>query len=405
MRSSNPRLGLCLLLFWGTLAGCGGGGGGGEGSAPAQPPAVQGPTGANVLSISVDGALCSAATSSGYFNKPCVSVTICNPGTAVCQTVNDILLDTGSYGLRIFKGAIPNLTLTGVASGPGALAGCIQFADGSSLWGPILLADVQLGSEPAVRVPIQVIDASFGTRPAACSNADATPASAGFTGVLGIGVLSEDCGPGCVNGAGNGIYYSCQGASCSGTTVPLANQVQNPAAQLSQDNNGIQIQLPAVPLGGSTSASGSLVLGIGTQSNNTPGTPTVIVTDQNGDFRTVFEGVSNQSFLDTGSNGLFFQSTSLPICPAPNTAWYCPPITRALLADTFAVLGNQSLQVPFNVGNMAALIGTPNRVFSEIAGPSGFGFDWGLPFFLGRTVYFGFAGKGGLGNTGPYVAY
>ena len=38
-----------------------------------------------------------------YPNKPCVSVTVCSPGTSTCQTISDILLDTGSTGLRIFK--------------------------------------------------------------------------------------------------------------------------------------------------------------------------------------------------------------------------------------------------------------------------------------------------------------
>ena len=57
----------------------------------------------NVIPITVNGALCSA---NSYLNKPCVSVTVCTPGTSTCQTIDDILLDTGSYGLRIFKQAL-----------------------------------------------------------------------------------------------------------------------------------------------------------------------------------------------------------------------------------------------------------------------------------------------------------
>src|SRR6185369_5657343 len=137
----------------------------------------------NLMTVSVNGSLCSPATSAGYFNKPCVSVTVCNPGTSTCQTVNDILLDTGSYGLRIFQQALTGLTLPQVSSGAGALAGCIHFADLSSIWGPIKLASVQLGSEPAVQIPIQVIDSTFGVLPTSCSGADPTPASAGYTGI------------------------------------------------------------------------------------------------------------------------------------------------------------------------------------------------------------------------------
>ena len=368
---------------------------------------VTGGAAANVMSVTVNGSLCSAATSAKYLNKPCVSVTICNPGTATCQTVNDILLDTGSYGLRIFKQAIPNLTLPSIASGSGSLAACIQFADGTSLWGPIQLADVQLANEPAVQIPIHVIDTSFGTRPIQCILAEQTPASAGLTGILGVGVFAQDCGPPCTGSASNGIYYSCIGSSCGGAAVSLANQVQNPVAKLPQDNNGILVQLPEVPSGGVSSITGSLILGIGTQPNNAAASPTVFPTDLSGDFGTVYFGSSSISFLDTGSNGLFFPSSDplLLLCPAPYSAWYCPPATWAYSADTFGDLGTPSEIEAFSVGNFLALITTPNKVFNELAGPLAFGFDWGLPFFMGRKVYLGLEGKAGLGTTGPYVAY
>src|SRR5258708_2737368 len=50
-------------------------------------PTPQGANGHNnVMPISVNGALCSA---NSYPNKPCVSVTICTPGTTTCVTVTD----------------------------------------------------------------------------------------------------------------------------------------------------------------------------------------------------------------------------------------------------------------------------------------------------------------------------
>jgi hypothetical protein len=362
---------------------------------------------ANVLPVSVNGSLCSSATSSGYLNKPCVSVTVCNPDGSACQTVNDILLDTGSYGLRIFKQAIAGLTLSQVASGSGSLAGCVQFADGSSLWGPVQVARVKLGSEPAVQLPIQVIDSSFGTRPSGCSNADADPASAGLTGILGVGAFAEDCGAGCVSSAANGMYYRCVGATCTGATVALANQVKNPVASLSRDNNGLLVQLPTVALGGASSLTGSLVLGIGTQSNNSSTSATVIPTDDNGYFRTVFNGVSSDSFLDTGSNALFIPNLDPYDLPSCNSYpdWYCPSSTRTLSSTVIGAAGSPSLTLPFTVGKFSSLVNSSNNVFGEIAGNSTFGFDWGLPFFMGRNVYVGFEGRSGLGSTGPFVAY
>ena len=363
---------------------------------------------ANVMTISVDGTLCSSATSAAYFNKPCVSVTICNPGSSTCQTVSDILLDTGSYGLRIFKQAItaPNLTLQQATSGTGSLAECIQFADGSSIWGPVKIASVQLGGEPAVQIPIQVIDASFGTPPTSCGTPDPDPVSAGYSGVLGIGPLAEDCGSRCAQ-ASLGIYFSCTGASCTGTTVAVANQVQNPVSSLPVDRNGLLVQLPAVPLGGLPSLSGSLILGIGTQANNSPAAPTVFPVNQQGDFSATLAGAtgSSISFLDTGSNALFFPS-SLPPCSGSGKSWYCPPTTTSLSATITGSGGAPSKVIQFSVGNFNVLNATNNNVFVELGGPSTFGFDWGLPFFMGRSVFIGINGLSATSlGTGPFVAF
>ena len=151
-------------------------------------------TDSNVMVITVNGSLCS---NNSYVNKPCVSVTVCTPGTSTCQTIDDILLDTGSFGLRIFKQAL-TVPLTPENSGnSGSFAECVQYADGSSDWGPIQIASVILGNEPAVQVPIQVIDSTFGIVPIACQNADQSPADAGFNGILGVGLFAQDCGQDC----------------------------------------------------------------------------------------------------------------------------------------------------------------------------------------------------------------
>ena len=360
---------------------------------------------ANVMSITVNGSLCSSSTSSGYFNKPCVSVTVCNPDGSACQVVTDLLLDTGSYGLRVFKQALPGLSLTQVVSGSGSLAECIHFADQSTIWGPVQLASVKLGDEAAVQVPIQVIDASFAT-PTGCGTPDAGPVDAGYTGILGVGPLAEDCGQHCVTSATLGVYFSCVGASCSGAAVTLANQVRNPVASLPADNNGVLVQLPAVASGGTPSINGSLILGIGTQSNNIPTGTTVFPTDQQGDFNTTFNGTSDVGFVDTGSNALYFP-ISLPLCTGTFASWFCPPSSLSLSATVIGAFGTPSQVVPFNIGNFSTIFGTgTNKVFSDVGGPSTFGFDWGLPFFMGRSVFIGINGttSPALG-TGPYVAF
>ena len=358
----------------------------------------------NVLPITVDGSLCSSGS---YTNKPCVSVTVCTPGTSTCQVITDLLLDTGSTGLRVFKQAL-SVSLPQVTVGSGSLAECVQFADGSSECGPVQMASVILGNEPAVQVPIHVVDATFGALSSACRNAEASPAAAGFNGILGVGLFTQDCGGLCTSSANNGIYSACNGGVCNGTTVPLASQVQNPVALLPQDNNGVLVQLPSVPLGGVPSLNGSLVLGIGTQPNNTPAAVTAYPANSVGEFTTAFNGVSlTNSFIDSGSNGLYFNAPAslLPLCPSPNTSFYCPAATTSLSATNTGAFGTPSGTVPFQIGNLNSLISTSNKVFSEFGGSGIGGFDWGLPFFFGRNVFIGIEGTSSSQGTGPYWAY
>ena len=43
--------------------------------------------------------------------------------------------------------------------------------------------------------------------------------------------------------------------------------------------------------------------------------------------------------------------------------------------------------------------------FTEIGGPNPGQFDWGLPFFYGRTIFVGIEGQRAGGVTGPFWAY
>jgi len=356
----------------------------------------------NQLQVTVNGSRCSAATSASYPNKPCVSVTICDPNTAACQEISDILLDTGSFGLRIFKQALttPLQNLPHVTNSSGSLAECVQFADFSTIWGPVMLANVKLAGEPAVQVPIQIIDASFGSIPSNshCTSPDAQPTDAGYTGILGVGHSAED----------HGLYYACNGSSCGGTitTVVSTSQVVNPVARLPLDNNGVVVKLPAVSLGGAGSVDGLLVLGIDTQTNNSSSGVTKYPTNSGGGFLTNFNGSTVSSFTDTGSNGLFFSGGSLlTVCASPNDSWFCQSPTKELTATNSGLSSTPSGLVRFNIGNFATLLNQSNHVFAELGGPSP-GFDWGLPFFLGRNVFVGIVGRPSTNlGLGPYTAY
>lgn len=366
----------------------------------------------NVLPITVNGSLCSSGS---YPNKPCVKVKICSPGsTSSCKTIDDILLDTGSYGLRIFGSLLTDISLTQVTSVTGgSLTNCVNYADGSANWGPVKIADVILGNETASSIPIQIIDSTYGTTSAQirslCGNPDVSPSSAGFNGILGVGLFTEDCGSGCVSDPNNGRYYSCNGSTCTATTASLSKQVKNPVSMLTIDYNGFIVQLPAVATGGATSADGFLILGIGTRSNNTvAGITAAYPTDSTGLFTTEHDGNTySSSFMDTGSNGLYFDSSIRQCTSGTAAGWYCPTTTQSLSATLAGYTAS------FSIGNASTIFNSYYyspyyNVFGELGAPYGASgyFDWGLPFYLGRSVYVVIDGNtvSGIG-TGPSLAY
>lgn len=336
-------------------------------------------------------------------NQPCVSVTICQSGTTTCTTVDKILIDTGSYGLRIFESKLSSLSLPRVTlAGGGTLAECQGYLDNSSDWGPVAKADVGIGGLTASNIRIQLIQSTFGTVPASCTNPDTDPATAGFNGILGVGMFVDDCGAGCATTASNDVYYSCTGATCTGVTVAVADQVSNPVAFMPTDNNGVGLMIsPSQP-------TGMLIMGIGTRPNNTPISVTVLKANANsGNFTTNFNGQSYpHSFIDSGSNGLFFpQPSSLTTCSSGIAqGWYCPSSTVSLSATQIGT-NSMSVNVAFQITNAASLFNTIGNMFTTVGAPMASGFDWGFPFFVGRTIYVGMDGKSSSVASGTYWAY
>lgn len=368
-------------------------------SNPSGPLTILG-TEANVMKLTI---------SCNYINQPCVSVTICEPGTSTCQTIDKILIDTGSYGLRVFSSLV-SVNLAQKTIGSNNLAECVSYADGSSNWGPVKTADVVLGQLKAPGIPIQLIDSNYGTRPANCTKPDTDPTSAGYNGILGVGIFTEDCGAGCANIQDNNIYFACNGSTCSSTAVPIAQQVSNPVSFLPSNNNGVIFQVDAIPTAGSSSATGYVVLGIGTQANNTPSSANFFKADGNGYFKTQFNGnVYTKSFIDSGSNGLFFPApVSMPACASGVGAngFYCPTSTVSLQANQAGAGSSSAVAVSFEVQNAAYAVNTsPYFMFNNLAGAFTDAFDWGMPFYYGRTVFHGIDGKTSPLGTGPYWAW
>jgi hypothetical protein len=396
------RMGLGMVLCLSVIS-CGGGGGGTLGTPP--PPA---PT-ANTASVTVD-----QGPTGNSVNALFTSVMVCVPGsTTSCQTIDHIQVDTGSYGLRLLA---PVLTLTlpvETLSNGNSLVQCTQFADGYS-WGPVALADVKIAGETGKSVPVQVIgDSRFTTVPSTCSSTGGTQedtvALFGANGILGIGPFELDCGD--CDTVLRGVYYAC-GTSCAETLVPTALQVPNPVTRFAADNNGSIIDLPTVASAGAVTLSGSLIFGIDTQSDNQSGTQTVLTVDGNADLLMTFNGQTlAKSFIDSGSNGIFFADSSIANCTTTDTSFYCPGNTLTLGLSIQGTNGVMVNNLTFGVGNAQTMLNThPTfNVFPQLAGslPTTLAgtFDYGLAFFYGKRLAVVVEGNKTSVGTGPYIAF
>ncbi len=380
----------CLAMAT-MLAGCGGSSSNHSGS---------GGTTNNVQPIAVDGGPVAGQL---YPNGAFTSVTVCVPSSSTCQTVDGILVDTGSFGLRILGSALSSLSLPHVTSGSNGVFNCVSFVDGSFLWGPVAQADVKMAGEVASKISVHVVEDPTGfSVPTACSNGGTdgdNQTALGANGILGVGMEAQDCGPACVSGgSAPPVYFTCSSTgNCQAAFLPLAQQITNPIVAFPQDNNGVLIQLPTVN-GAAATLNGSMIFGIGTQSNNKLGSATVFTVNSSDNFTTNFNQQSlTQSFIDSGSNGFFFPDSAIPQCPSKSIApgFFCPTATLNLSAQNVGVNSAQST-VNFSVGNAVTLFQTDSTdsAFSQVAGPSfpigcsgSCGFDWGLPFFYGRNVF------------------
>jgi Protein of unknown function (DUF3443) len=174
------------------------------------------------------------------------------------------------------------------------------------------------------------------------------------------------------------------------------------------DNNGVVIDLPAVPAPGTTSIIGQMLFGVGTQANNaTTGTKLLHTTSQ-GTINTTLSVTTpmSGSFIDSGSNGLFFGPTTAPTIFTVCGDFYCPngnPSVNATLAGTNGI----NAPVTFVVGDASNLFSNGYSVLPTLSGPMGntTDFDWGLPFFYGRRVFFGIEGTSSLLGIGPLYAF
>lgn len=408
------------------LVACGGGGGGGSGGAlpiafalpgSTAPASTSAPAASSQNSMSLT---VSRGTDASGVNLPQVSVRLCAPGTGNCQTIDNVLIDTGSTGVRIAAGALnasmlsalPQETVSGAP-----LNACEQFLDGYT-WGTMRVADITLGPKSAASQPLQIVgDAAAGTVPTACTDhgtldAENTPADLGTNGIIGVAAFLQDCGTACAQQAVSATYYACpSGGQCQGTAVPVAMQSQNVVASFAQDNNGVVLSLPAIAAQGQGTTVGTLYFGVGTQANNAMSGATVLRTNsQTLSVSATYKNASfPDSFLDSGSNFFFLNDSSITQCPSNGSfaGFYCPADTLSLTASFTAATG-AALSQAFSVASAQSLFtNNPGAVaVNNVAATKSASnaIDFGLPFFYGRLVAVLNEGQSALGQPGPFTA-
>jgi hypothetical protein len=396
----------------------------------------------NFAAITVDDGPAALNTgANGYTSDDAafVSVTLCPPGsTSNCQTIDHVLVDTGSVGLRVLDSvlnasllsALPNQT--DASSNP--VGECYGFVDGY-MFGSVRQTDFTIGGEAVSNMPIQVVGdtGAFATAPKSCSSQGGpnlnTLNALGANGILGIGVTTTDCGTLCTTSGGTGasIYYDCPSTGCSAVTARAPavtapfQQLPNPVAAMSVDNNGTIITLPSVASGGQATATGTLYFGIGTQTNNGLGSATVLTTTTSsstygaGLLTTIYNNQTlNESYIDSGSNLYVFVDKTIAACTSKGfTGFYCPASPLAL-SPTIKGVNGLTASAAFTLNNAQTLLSTTNAAVPGVGGnPNLFSgsnsypnsFDFGLPFFFGRNVYTALEGRAAGGTTGPYIAF
>ncbi|HEX8816052.1 MAG TPA: DUF3443 family protein [Terriglobales bacterium] len=396
--------------------------GGGKAGAASTPITVL-PSGAasNVEALNVDGG---PVIDQVYRNGAFASATVCLPDSSVnCVTVDHLLVDTGSNGLRVLGTQLTNLTLTPATVGSKTLYDCAIRHDGSFLWGAVALADVYVSGEKAMGIPVQVVadpTGGAGDIPSGCSGNGAidedTQKALGANGILGVGPEPTDCTLAGVNhcdgsaGAPLPVYYACSGSSLaceSNIRVARAQQITNPVAAFTADNNGTVVSFPAVAAA-QARVTGTITFGIATRANNAiPTAVTVYQMDANDNFQTVYYGPPLQylphSLIETGANAYLIPNPneSIAVC-SDMVEFFCPSTVFDTSAQNAGANRTLGPLVEFSVENADTLLGgSLDAGFGSLAGPNGTTpcvndggtytgsctFDWGLPFFFGRTVY------------------
>jgi hypothetical protein len=361
--------------------------------------------------------------------------------------IDHVQVDTGSVGLRVLASKVKDLNLQPVEISANPVLNaweCFPFVIGG-LWGANVKAVVGLGTQKTGELAIQLIEdndkaplqPTADCIAAADKNILASAGALGSNGILGIGSTNLDCGSVCLDASylANKTfvqYYGCptnatSSVNCSTTTgVDAPLQVSNPVSAFVNTafRDGVVLAMPAVTNPGAASATGELIFGLNTRPNNTvPLMAKKVMLGVDVNNMDAYLNITTQltrganvqtfssSYLDTGTNGLFFSDTSpSPLALCLGSTWYCPQnllTLDAVISDGGSTTQN-AVGVQFQVANAEALFSTSNTAFSGASGAAPTGstaFAWGMPFFYGKRVYMSIWDITSFSSPAPWYAW
>ena len=343
------------------------------------------------------------------FNRMVVQVTVCVPKTQNCVTIDDVMVDTGSTGLRLEASALPSGLHFPAVVGPDRkrLAECLRFV-GDDAWGPLERADLRIGGLTASGLPIQIIGDAAQLQPASCPRSEVHPTA---NGTLGIGSHLTDCQGECRQTAAAPVYFRCGEERCEPLEGRVAEtyRLPNPVSSFDLHNNGVVFDLPDAAGEGTLDSVGTLTFGVGTGDDNRLDPAAIVMLDERGRFTTLYAGRDYpDSYIDSGTETYIVPDDVLPRCRGMTWA-FCvtPDVTREAI-----VVGRDGARtaLPFRVGNYRQIRQRGFGASAEIAvaaGPKSGAFVWGAPFFLGKRVAVVMEGRavpGAPDLRGPFYA-
>lgn len=322
------------------------------------------------------------------FNRMVVQVTVCAPGTQSCATIDDVMVDTGSTGLRLEASAVPSWLRLPPVLGPDrkALAECLRFV-ADDAWGPLERADLRIGGLEASGLPIQIIDDAPAAQPASCPRSEVNPTS---NGTLGIGSHLTDCPGECRQFESAPFYFQCGGERCDPIEglVAEAYRLPNPVSFFDRHDNGVVFDLPDAAGEGLLESVGTLTFGVDTDDNDRLDSAAIVKLDEQGRFTTLYAGAGYEdSYVDSGTETYIVPDNALPRCSGMPWAFcVAPTVTREAM-----MVGRDGTRssMPFQVGDYRRIRLNGFGASAELAvasAPGSDAFVWGAPFFLGKRV-------------------